>query len=332
MKNNSNSSLDDSDIKINSSPVFVIGSARSGTSILSQLIRDYLKVSFGTESQFIIRFYRQLPQYGNLKLDRNMRRLLADIGKERCFRRWVKFGYTFDKERIFSRIQNRSYSGLLHAIFSDLAIHNGMNQWGDKTPEYINDLEILYKLFPNARFVHILRDGRDVALSTFKMHFGAKNIGVAALQWNRQMQCVADFKKVVDPNQFIEIKYENFLEDPIQVFSTIFTFLRIKDENGKIRKNIETKLSHELFRDNYFKWKKKLSHKEKLIYEKVNYDLLEKNGYETITDGKIKIGSLEKLSWILDHRIRQLARLDTWKDNFYKLILRSKEYLKAMNN
>jgi ABC-type ATPase involved in cell division len=51
-------------------PVFVIGSSRSGTSILVKMIRKYLKISFGTESQFIIRYYNNLLNSLCPKIDR----------------------------------------------------------------------------------------------------------------------------------------------------------------------------------------------------------------------------------------------------------------------
>ena len=63
----------------NNAPVFVIGAARSGTSILCSLIRRYLKTSFGTESQFIIRVHQALARYGDLRHDANLRRLVDDI-------------------------------------------------------------------------------------------------------------------------------------------------------------------------------------------------------------------------------------------------------------
>ena len=172
------------------SPVFVIGSARSGTSIFARLLRNYLNISFGTESQFIIRFYKHLGRYGNLTEDVNLKRLISDIGRERCFKRWRKFGYAFDANRVFSKIQHRTYSGVLDAIFSDLADSNGMKLWGDKTPEYTYNLDILYDLFPEGRFLHIVRDGRDIALSNLNTHFGAKNIAVAAIRWKHQLECV----------------------------------------------------------------------------------------------------------------------------------------------
>jgi len=300
-------------------PVFVIGSARSGTSILSRLIRDYLYVSFGTESQFIIRFYKRLQYYGSLQNDTNLKKLLSDIGEERCFQRWKKFGYQIDLDRIYSRIEEKSYTGVLSAIFTDLAIHNGMARWGDKTPEYIYDLDILHELFPTAKFVHIVRDGRDVALSTFKTHFGAKNIGVAALEWNRQMACVSLFKKKVPQNQLIEIRYEDFLTDPFKIFTELISFLEIDDADGTIRAKIENNMAEELFRDNYYKWRTQLKKKYQILFEKVNYQFLTSYNYPTITDGMKKATSIEKFFWKFHHRAKQFMRIDTWKDNFYKL-------------
>lgn len=302
-----------------SSPVFVIGSARSGTSILSQLIREYLNISFGTESQFIIRYFKRLHHYGDLTIDQNMKTLLSDIGEERCFKRWKKFGYQIDPDRIFNRIHEKSYAGLLDAIFTDLAVHNKMGRWGDKTPEYIYDLDILHTLFPAARFVHIVRDGRDVALSTFKIHFGAKNIGVAALEWNRQMECVSQFKKRVDKTRFIEIRYEDFLKDPVNIFGELISFLKVDDHDDSIREKIEKYMAEELYSDNYFKWRTQMNKKQQTIFEKVNYQYLLEHNYPTITDGQEKIRFGEKFVWKLSHRMKQVMRLDTWIDNLYKL-------------
>lgn len=312
-------------------PVFVIGSARSGTSILSRLIRDYLRISFGTESQFIIRFHKRLHHYGDLHRTQNLKKLLSDIGQERCFKRWKKFGYRFDFDRIFARIEDSSYAGLLDAIFRDLAVHNGMERWGDKTPEYIYDLDTLYRLFPRGKFVHIVRDGRDVALSTFKIHFGAKNIGMAALEWQKQMESVFRFKEQVAPEQFLEIRYEDFLEAPVETFAKLMQYLEIKDPEGSLRTRIEKELPGELMRGNYFKWKAELSKRDQLIFEKVNFRYLQHYRYPTTIAGGSEIRMGEKLFWIIDHRIKQMARLDTWMDNLYKLNMRVRFFRNRMD-
>lgn len=311
-------------------PIFVIGSARSGTSILSKLIREYLNVSFGTESQFIVRIYRRLHLYGNLKEGENLKNLLSDIGKERCFQRWRKFGYKYDFERIYARIQERSYAGVLDAIFSDLATHTNRMRWGDKTPEYVYDLDILYHLFPYAKFIHIVRDGRDVALSNFKVHFGAKNIGMAALEWHRQMECVIKFRRKLNAYQFFEIRYEDFLEDPISIFMKLMSFLEIDDANGKIQSRIEEFLPKELKRGNCFKWKTQLERREQEIFEHINFHYLHNYNYTTITKGDKKVSKASKFLWKVDHRVKQLRRLDTWTDNFYKFNVRFNYFKKKI--
>lgn len=154
-------------------PVFVIGFARSGTSLLCRLMRRYLKVSFGTESQFILRYLALLPAYGDLEVDANVRRLLEDIGRERFFARSERnWGFRYDAGRAFGQLRGRRYRDVLDAVFGQLASHNGMVRWGDKTPAYNADLPALCALFPDAQFVHAVRDGRDVALSIDRLTNG----------------------------------------------------------------------------------------------------------------------------------------------------------------
>lgn len=195
-----------------STPVHIIGHARSGTSILADVLRRYLNISFGTESQFIIRFEKKLAQYGDLRSEGNIKRLIRDVAQERCFQRWHKFdGFVLDAEQIFHDLPERSYRGVLEAAFMQLAQHGGMNRWGDKTPEYVFHLPVLYHLLSDAQYIHIVRDGRDVALSIFQQEFGAKNVYKAAIDWRQQMQLVHHFAQTLPPEQFVEIRYEDFL-------------------------------------------------------------------------------------------------------------------------
>ena len=103
----------------------------------------HLQICFGTESQFIVRYYRRLAQYGDLSSPRNMRRLLADVAGERCFERWGKFNFQLDVEGVLRNIVEPTYAGLLRSVFEQLSAHMGMSRWGDKSPEYVFDLPIL---------------------------------------------------------------------------------------------------------------------------------------------------------------------------------------------
>ncbi len=211
---------------VRSTPVHIIGHARSGTSILADVLRRYLQISFGTESPFIIRFEKKLAQYGDLHDERHLKRLIRDVAQERCFQRWHKFdGFVLDPDQLYRDLPERSYRGVLEAAFMQLARHGGMTRWGDKSPEYVHDLPVLYRVLPDAQYIHIVRDGRDVALSVFQQEFGAKNVSKAASDWRQQMLLVHTFAQSLPPEQFLEIRYEDFLGATGETFYKLVDFL-----------------------------------------------------------------------------------------------------------
>src|SRR5262245_18471182 len=181
-------------------PVFVLGCGRSGTSLFGALLRKYTKINLGPETQFIVDIYKRLHTYGDLREDANLRLLIGDIARERCFERWQRrFGFRLDAARVAADALERTYAGILTAILEQFAAHHRMERWGDKSPNYDRDLGVILELFPEARFIHIVRDGRVVALSNFKCFFGAKNAYKAALDWSRQVTWVQHFKAMMPP-------------------------------------------------------------------------------------------------------------------------------------
>jgi hypothetical protein len=305
-------------------PVFVIGAARSGTSILCTLIRRYLKISFGTESQFILRVYQTLPRYGNLQDDAHLHRLVDDIAKERCFRRWIRrFGFTIDKERAFLRAARgrRDYATVLEAFFEQLANHHGMQRWGDKTPEYNSRLPVLLSLFPNAQFVHIVRDGRDVALSGFKMHFGAGNSYHAAVEWRRTMLNVGRFSSTLPDNQIFTLRYEAFLRDPVETMGRLSDFLGIAN-TSELLPAIAADIPQQLHQGNGEKWPAKMSLRDQRVYEAVAGDELRAAGYPTPHGVQRRIGRAEHAYWEANHLVHKLFRKEYWSDTVYRAGLR----------
>ncbi|NIL95573.1 MAG: hypothetical protein GTO62_00095, partial [Planctomycetales bacterium] len=272
-------------------PIQVIGYGSSGTSIFCQLLREKLGVGIGTESQFVIRYYHALSEYGDLNDDDgNLRRLIADLARERWFERNRKFGLTCDPENIFASVQQRSYRGVLDAIFGQLADRLDAERWGDKTPEYIHSLAILWELFPDAKYIHVVRDGRDVAHSVMSRYWGPKNIYTAASEWAAQVGLVRDFLQTVPAEQRLEVRYEDLLAEPIGVFRKVIDFLEVDDPDGRVWQRIEQTVPKELNRENCDKWKRSWSPSQRLAYERIACDVLRHYGYET----QIQEGSLPR--------------------------------------
>jgi hypothetical protein len=307
-----------------SSPVMLIGQHRSGTTVLGTLLRKYLKVNFGPESQFFFRKQASLSRYGDLQNDAALRQLVEDLAQERCFA-LNQFGYQVDPDKVMTGLKQRSYSGVIDTIFSQFAVHNGMQRWGDKTPEYVLHLPALDRLFPDPQYVHLVRDGRDVALSNFRVFFGAKNEAVAAKDWARYDDLAREFAATISADRFFEAKYEELMQDPAGLFRRLGEFFGVEDSTGKLYATIEQQLPGELRSGNFNKWKTGMSNSQQRRFERVAGEQLSQHGYERRFPDARPMSSPELAYWQLHHACRKYLRRGAWRDNFYKLGLRVRE-------
>ena len=306
------------------SPVFVIGYARSGTSLLCRLMRRYLKVSFGTESQFILRYRDLLPSYGDLTIGANARRLLRDIGTERFFARTEhNWGFRYDPEAAFASLAGRTYRDVLEAIFGQLAAHNGMVRWGDKTPSYNQDLAALAAIFPDAQFVHAVRDGRDVALSIKQTSFGPKNACECAQDWSRTQQAIRAFAATLPPGQFHEVRYEDLTTRPLETLCDLGAFLGV-GVNDAVIAAMRSGLAADVRSGNSRKFQHAMHPRDLERFEGVAGRALENAGYPLVLQGHARrIGHIERWSWRMHGRAVRLSRRDALRDTAYRLRLRA---------
>jgi hypothetical protein len=305
-------------------PVFVIGFARSGTSLLCRLMRRYLKISFGTESQFILRYLALVPTYGDLAVDANVRHLLEDIGRERFFARsHNNWGFRYDPVRAFSELRGRSYRDVLDAVFGQLAAHNGMVRWGDKTPSYNDNLAALYQLFPDAQYVHAVRDGRDVSLSIRHTSFGPKNPCECAQAWARTQQTIRLFAATVPPSQFHQVRYEDLTDRPLETLTALGVFLGVRTDDAVISA-MKAGLPADVRSGNSGKWKQTMHPRELERFEGVAAHSLAAAGYALGLQGHARrIGPVERWSWRMHGRAVRFARPDAWRDTVYRARLRA---------
>lgn len=313
-------------------PVLVVGHGRSGTTIVVTLLRRYLDIAFGTESQFIVRYLRRLPSYGDLGSDANLSRLIHDIARERFFMRTeANFGFDLDQRAVLGTVRAAApgsnqgiFVTLVDAMFGQLAHYFGFERWGDKTPEYSLHMPVLLELFPQAQFIHVLRDGRDVTLSTFHTHFGAKNMVMGAEEWQTSVTAVRAAAEHLPADQYCELKYEELLEDPATVFEGLIGFLGIADEDGRLRMFIREHIHRDLKAGNALRWRLLLSERDNERFERVAGTTLRECGYEVRTPVLMPLGRFQRKLWSLDNMLRRMAKLAYWQDNWYKLGLRVK--------
>jgi hypothetical protein len=304
----------------------VLGHARSGTSLTCRLLLDHLGVNFGTESQFIVRYQRLLPRYGDLADTSRMRRLIEDLSRERFFTRSRNnFGFALDVESALRSVRTPGYAGALRAIFEQFAATRGHVRWGDKTPDYCNHLPLIYDLFPDAQFLHVIRDGRDVAHSTFTTGFGPKNAYEAASAWRKTLDSVDRFRHTLPPSAFREIRYEELVRDPAGVLRRVAQFLGIEN-HAAVTENAAPQLRAQVRSGNAFKWRQNLSWREIECFEAFAGDRLTALGYPLqFRPRMIEHSAVEAAFWKGQAVCRRVLNRRYWADNWYKLRVRARD-------
>lgn len=311
-------------------PVLLLGQASSGTSITGALLREHLRIAFGTESQFIVHYARQAPRYGDLHTEPSRRTLLADLLQERWFERGAKFGYFPDAERIAQAIEQPTLRGVLDAVFGDFARQLGMERWGDKSPEYLHDLPVLGQLFPDAKYVHLVRDGRDVALSHFGRHWGPKSVFCGAVEWAERIRWVLEFAGTLPADQFLEIRYEDLLRQPRAALDRLVPFLEIDGVGDAQRDELAARIGRDVKPDNFDKWKTQFAPRQLAAFDELAGDELAHYGYQVSTTRRRRPGRLETGIWNAHTWLAQWRFRERWREVAYKLRLRARYALRRL--
>src|SRR5687767_8625456 len=132
------------------------------------------------------------------------------------------------------------------APFVAYAEREGKARWGDKTPAYIGHVDQLAAIWPDARFVVLVRDGRDVALSVMGVPFGPNNAWAAARSWATAIRQGREAAKRY-PGRVLELRYEDLVSDPATWLVTTCNFLGLdyKDDMLAIERTDRSKVTED---------------------------------------------------------------------------------------
>ncbi|HUP00211.1 MAG TPA: sulfotransferase [Gemmatimonadota bacterium] len=297
-------------------PIFIVGAPRSGTGLLRDLLRSHPRLTFTPEAQFIPRFFRA---YGDPRDEREARRLAARILRSRHVRRW---NLSIEPSE-FSHL--RSFREVVGRVFEEWARRENKPRWGEKTPQYVLEIPTLLKIFPDARILHVYRDGRDVALSSMATWFGPYNLFQAANAWKRYVTSGRRVGRALPGEVYLEVRYEALLDDPPGVLTRVCSFIGEPFDDSVLRPNrippafrynrgqgsgwaAET----EIVAGNQGGWKRRMSLADRALFESLAGDLLEDLGYER--EGMVRrISRWERYLWQAHNRCRWFqVRLEAW--------------------
>jgi hypothetical protein len=290
----------------NLGPVFVIGMNGSGTTMLGDCLARHPDLfMFPRETRILPYFISKMDKFGELS-ELPARRKLADaIG--RCFAFWRA-----NKNRPVilenEALTRPGFSEVVSSIYMYFAAAEGKMQWGDKTPMYLQHVSLLASHFPDARFLHIYRDGRDVAQSVhrrWKLHH-CRTI----YRWKKIVATGRVQGLKLGASRYFELSYETFTQNPEKSFRAICNFLSLPFYASILRasmRQMDPKIKSESIVQNTDKWKMYFSEKQIFKMESVAGGLLSELGYAAATNaGDQKPSTLRQLWWWLYDRFQAI--------------------------
>jgi hypothetical protein len=208
-------------------PVFVVGMNGSGTSMLTESLGRHSKLyAFPGETRMIPHYIDIREKFGDLEDDENFQRLWRYVVSS------APDFEIFNGGKIPELPSNwryfpRDLPTILDAVFRQFAMSSGKQRWCEKSPNNSEHIVTLSRLFPGARFVHIIRDGRDCAASTNRRQY--RNPELAIYRW-RHVVAEARRQALQIPGRYIELRYEDLTEQPDDWMKKICEFLSLDFE------------------------------------------------------------------------------------------------------
>jgi hypothetical protein len=286
-------------------PIVVIGTGRSGTSVFHRMLSEHPKVSWLSRrlcdthpdkpalNRFLMRAI-DCPAVGRL--------IKRRVSPGECYSFWQYYCKGFSRpcrDLLSSDVTERSKKQIRHVMSKMLTQKRSrllikITGW----PR----IGFLSEIFKDAKFIHILRDGRAVANSLLNIDWwwgwrGPENwrwgvlspeqkeqwdrydksfAVLAAIQWKILIDAIENAKDYIEEDNFLEIKYEDLCSDPIAVFRKAVEFCNLEWTRG-----FETKLKRYELKNTNNKWQRELTSRQKSQLEQVLQDHLRKYGYLT---------------------------------------------------
>ena len=212
---------------------FVVGVGRSGTTLLRLMLDAHPQMAVPPETHF---FESVLSASGRFRF--GPEQALAAITEDE-HRRWNDFGLGEDSllDR-FESIPKFNVSDAIRAFYTEYAEKQGKTRWGDKTPPYVKTMRRIKRVLPEARFIHVIRDGRDVTLSNNKRiaergHRDPIPAARSARRWrNRIEKARSDGPHL---GEYLEIRYEDLVTDTEPALRKVCEFSELEFDPVMLR-------------------------------------------------------------------------------------------------
>lgn len=203
-------------------PFFVLGAARSGTTMLRLMLNRHSRLAIPFESHFLRQIFAEMPSDRPLE-PREADRMADLVIGEKNFRTWHLDATRVRQELV--GLAPAALAVLVDALFRMEIAESGKPRWGDKTPLYYACWRQLMGLFPGSKLIHIVRDGRDVSRSLEKVGWHGPAGYHRACYWQERVEMAQAAARELGPARNLIIRYEDLVLETRATLEAVCDFL-----------------------------------------------------------------------------------------------------------
>jgi protein-tyrosine sulfotransferase len=278
-----------------SRPFFIVGNPRSGTTLLRSILSNHPEVFIPPENGSLGGMIRTFAGNRHQPWKTVVTLMLEKFRGGYAFDYWK-----LDLDEVQSAaeslpVEERTLSSLINIIYLKYGsiYARGKTRWGDKTAGNSPALGKIYLVFPEALYIHAVRDGRDSIISNVKAGF-ARSYIEGAYQWKKNVRICRNFgRKLRAKDQFFEYRYEDLISKPEKTITELCHFLSLEPTETMLRyQGADTHLpdvfvvphhqnvTKPIFQDSIGKWKTQIPKPELPSVLKIMGKELALYGYE----------------------------------------------------
>ena len=307
-------------------PVFIVGCPRSGTSFLYHLL-----LSAGG----FARFHTQMnvfdvlePIFGDLSSTAVKKKMMQEWLRSKAF---AVSGLDAGEVEAQVMAECRNGSDFIRIVMDSVARKQNVDRWVDSTPTNVPHMLRISRDFPEAQFIHIIRDARDVALSLDKRQWSRPlpwdkrhSLLAAGLYWEWIVRKGRGYGAQLGP-RYLEVRYEDLVEHPEPALKQIGDFLQHDLDYGRIQETSVGSVKKPLtsfkedLKDGHFspvgRWKDRFPAAELVHFEQLIGRYLQEMGYALSNPAHVSANSFafQKMRWTYRnfYEFKQWAKVNT---------------------
>ncbi|CAH1385738.1 Sulfotransferase family protein [Candidatus Nitrotoga sp. M5] len=196
----------------------IVGSGRCGTTMLAKMLNSHSMICVPPELQILFEYSDNGPRLYEIFKEKKNKffgpKDFMELIDVRCPK---KLSVYFDYMSFFEKQQYpiHSFKKLVNSFYSEIAESKQKKIFIDRTPWYGQRIDIINELFPDAKYIHMIRDGRDVAISYARTPWWHDDIGQNLERWHAEVRQIIDSSnQFLHPNQMLQVRYEDFVDKP----------------------------------------------------------------------------------------------------------------------